>query len=142
MQPCGFGLFTPQDNPSQRRLFPSADGSRRHHQLPRRGDGGESVVAKGNELRRREKLLRVFDVVARGRAVCGRARSRYGNASPVSFEDPKETTESLRDRLATASDPYDQKLLVQELKLLAKQTLAPYHAALALHLIRPYFAKR
>src|SRR5262249_35719503 len=41
------------------------NGSRRHHQLPRCGDGGEGVAAKRNELRRREELLRVLDVVAR-----------------------------------------------------------------------------
>src|SRR6266496_4953486 len=34
------------------------DGSRRHHQLPRRRDGGEDRAAEGNELWRRKELLR------------------------------------------------------------------------------------
>src|SRR5207244_11331316 len=40
------------------------NGSRRHHQLSRRGDGGEGVAAKRDELWSREELFGVSDVVA------------------------------------------------------------------------------
>src|SRR5204862_8178076 len=55
------GLFPCLDQSGR---VPWPDGSRRYHQLPRPGDGGKGVVAEGNELRRRQRLLGVSDVVA------------------------------------------------------------------------------
>lgn len=58
-------------------------GSRRHHQLPRRSDGGKGLAPKGDELRSGKEVFCLFDVVAQERAVRGRPRSDHGHADPA-----------------------------------------------------------
>ena len=64
-------------------------GRRRHHQLPRPRNGGEGGAAKGDELRRRQKIFGLPDVAARGRALCRRDRSGHGDAQYEGHDEPQ-----------------------------------------------------